>query len=200
MNFCINCGKELEKGAVFCENCGTKAEDEIITSSPKGKKKMLFIILTAAVVLMVFTLFGGRNCNSVIKSYINARISGDVAKTVSLYPSKLLERSAEAWYLDSKEDFTEEFIQDNVEELSAKILSEANGKKSNVSYEITEIKNFEDRDLALLQSDWKDYGLKIKAGKEVTVQINLKNSTSYWTINMEVVKIGNSWYVWKEFY
>ena len=33
MNYCENCGSELEEGSVFCESCGAKVDGDVETTA-----------------------------------------------------------------------------------------------------------------------------------------------------------------------
>ena len=61
MAFCINCGKNLEQGQIFCDACGTKQESPIPIVEPatlqnEVTKKVNILLIVSAVLLALGTL------------------------------------------------------------------------------------------------------------------------------------------------
>lgn len=91
--FCPECGTKNEKGAAFCENCGTKLKEEkkeevkktskktVSEKKPMSKQNKLIIIISSAVValiIIVCCVFSSlTKPENVVKKYMKARVSGD---------------------------------------------------------------------------------------------------------------------------
>lgn len=128
--YCGECGTKNEKGAAFCEKCGSKLEGEVVNNKPnkvniKMTKKTKTIclvvgIIIAAIVAFVVVFSNLTNPKTVAKDYIKAVVEQDGNK---LYK-----------YLDVSGDTT--FAS---KEVFAKILKE-NKEEGNVdNYKITDV-------------------------------------------------------------
>lgn len=199
MRYCINCGNELGD-TKFCVKCGTKAADELpLPNSGIAQKKtpaaVIAIILICAIGFGGFWIFGGRSYKSVVKKFMKAVIDGDAEKIVSLMPSSLIDYVAEEEYDGDKEDM----ISDLADQLEASLdeLDENDIKASDISYKIIDEEDMDKDDIKEYKREFRKADLKIKEGKKIEIEVTLPadDDEETYTRDLEVAKIGRSWYL-----
>ena len=146
MKYCINCGKQLEDDAIFCDECGEK--QEIVNSEIKGeticenvsntvsksknlfknRKFKIFVILCATVMLLI-----------IIPAIIRSCYSSKVQENGTLEDTTI----DDTYMSDAgvREDVSEEKSQDDL--IVGKTKKSAHSIKLNYSYEV-KVKNDHD--------------------------------------------------------
>ena len=228
--FCGNCGAQNLDDATFCCKCGEALNNNsnnnnnnnnsnynnnyyspahsgvgaIPSSQINGKKNktvgIIFVSIVALiVVIIIINLFGGRSYRSTVSKYVKASFTADGKTMVSLIPDKVLKRVCE------EKDMTKrEAIEELTESLEYTLeYYDSNFDEWSYSYKILDTENYSNEDLNDLKDDYKDeFNLKVKAAKTVTVKIIITSDEDEIsrTIEIGVVKIGNSWYINNYYY
>lgn len=210
--YCNNCGNEVH-GERFCTKCGAPIKtvpsinniqitDVYPTQSKKiNKNKFIAIALVVVLVFSALFIFKGRSYKATINEYIEASFNADAKKMLSLMPKKMVKKAIEEEFDGDKKECLEE-IEETLS--SAKDILDTYGLKfKDVSYEIKEVEDMTRDDISEINSDLKEYDvdLKAKEGKEVEVkfEIPLSGSTQSGSMDIEVIKIGHSWYLYDFF-
>lgn len=203
MKYCTNCGNELH-GEKFCVKCGTRTENgvsaEAVTpmTEKKGGRligKVIGLIVVVGIIITGAFLLRARSYETVVEDYIQATISGDAEKIISLLPGSLIEYIAEEEYDGDKKEMIYE-LEDEFDNIYEQ-LEEYGIDLKTVSYEILETEDMDADEIDDICDEYRRADLKIKEGKEVEVELKIpvdgeERSTSLY---MNIVKIGRSWYL-----
>lgn len=195
MDFCTNCGKELD-GEAFCTNCGAKVESsETKEKSPAAsrlnQKRGPITVGLAAVLVIIFGIFLFRSCGggykSTLKSYINAYKDGDGRKILSLMPDRLSKKQG------NRSDF------DNALDHAIEVLEAHNGDISKMDYKIHDkFDLYEDEIKDINKKYWDKYGISLNISKaveveiEVTIPVDEEDVTKKFEVTL--AKIEGKWY------
>ena len=206
MDFCTNCGKELN-GAAFCTNCGAKVESAPVAAAPTGNNALmekfnenrnLIIAGAAALLVIIIAIITIASCSgsykSALKSYINAYKNGDAKKIVELTPDRVVKsKGGKSDYKDRVEDSIENQIDD---------LEGNDGDIKKLSYKITDADKLDKGDIAELEIENKyRYGKKLGIQQAIDVEVEItipvdgeKETVEY---DFKLVKIGRKWYIFE---
>lgn len=223
--FCGCCGAKISADARFCGHCGkpvnvAKQKGPSISHNlfqgqsgahdPQKKtiNMNLILVITGISVLLIAVivigvlLFGGRSYKAVVNQYIEATFKGDIAKMWDLLPKQVQEAT-----LGELEDYIDtdtvkgviEYYSD-IMEVFMDELEDQYGKKWSYSYKITEELDYSKREIADLEEDLEDDGvrdMKVDAAKDIEAEITVKGDgrTRSYTITIVVIKVGRSWYL-----
>ena len=201
MEFCTNCGSELN-GAAFCTNCGAKVESAPATATGNNallekfnENKNLIIAGAAALLVIIIAIIAFASCSggykSTLKAYMNAYKKGDAKRIVELMPEKLVKK------MGGKSD-----VEDRIEEsLDYQLdnLEDNDGDIKKMSYKISDVDKMDADDIKDLNREIKNYWgtkLDIKQAYEVEVEVTIPIDGDKETEDFEVtlVKIGRKWY------
>lgn len=175
-------------------------------SSGKGnkKKKIAVAIVGIAVILAAVLLIknvAGRSYKKTVKIYVKASLSGDAEELIDLMPEEMIDKTFEEEGFLNKEEMAEELEETLEEYLDS--LDDYYGKGWKYSYEIVDETDYSISELRELRMDLKedyDIRLDIEEAKEVEVELEVtskdgetSNTTS---MGIDVIKIGNKWYIW----
>lgn len=200
MDFCTNCGKELN-GAAFCTNCGAKAETAPagVTTGGVGDKLsenrgpiIIALAGVAAIVLVLIIISLGGGYKGTLKAYMEAHKKGDGRKIVKMMPEKLVKKQKE---------YDSDFV-DNVDDSLDSELDDVKDKEGNVkkmTYKITDDTKLDKDEVKDLKKKWKDrdVSMDIKAARELEVEVTMPVDGDKETESFEftLVKIKGKWYV-----
>lgn len=209
MGFCNNCGNKLN-GEKFCTKCGARVDD--VNTEPSGtypifdghysntKNKGLFckIGLGAGLLVIVIALifiFSGRSCDGLIDDFVDASLSGDAEKIISLMPESMVDYIAKTEYDGDKEEMIYD-LEDNLDRFLDKI-DDSGIKTSDISYEIKDSEDMDEDDIADINKEYRRAKLDVKEGKKIDIKVKVQmdgNEMSN-TLSVNAVKIGRSWYL-----
>lgn len=212
--FCGNCGSQNPDGATVCAVCGAP----LATGKPAKKagfdlksmdrNKLIGIGVIAAVVLVALILvlvlvFSGRSAESTLKNYVKGVLTLDAEKVVKCIPDADIEDYAEEEDISKSEARQEiidelqdamEFLEDYYDEVDPEEI----GK---VSVEIRDKDKWTSKQVRDYNEDYEDdhhVKINIKEGMTVEVKLTVKcdgDEYKYKVANIELVKIGSSWYL-----
>lgn len=137
--FCTNCGKEIKEGSLFCTNCGNKIEGAMPSTKKAVDKKKLFVILFAAVAVLLFaamlTLFiviskNARKINDIAESVVESINEDDTEEVVSNNETATSDEKQTKEAGSVKENIS------NIETLNRPVLINEDGKEDEL-YTIT---------------------------------------------------------------
>lgn len=205
MKFCTNCGNQLGEER-FCTKCGTPVEDAPLAApvAVPAKKKtvvagiaiaVVAIIMIAAAVFGATKLFGGGNISEekIIEKYVNSMVKMDFKTILSLIPDEMIDYIvAENGYGSRKE-----MIADIEEEVSVEEEYGISFNDIDVDYEIVSESKIIGDDFRDLCEDFEEIEtLKITQAKEyeVEVTVNVLGEKYSDTMDVLLIKVGNSWY------
>ncbi len=199
--FCGNCGKENLDGAVYCVECGNNMSGEGNgQKNNSSKNRKVGIIAVAAIALLVIIIIASspRSYKSVIKTYFAAMLDADVEAIMELIPEKFLEATAEEEGLSKKD--IDELIDEGREMLleEYEYLDEQTDGDWDIDYKIKKANDLSRKDFdELYDSYYDEYDIKISDAKEVEVEltVKVKDEEENITMNLNVVKVGRSWYL-----
>ncbi len=219
--FCEKCGTAVEDGAVNCHNCGEVfggvAADVVVDNgydasvdagvsagagdvakAPINKNKIIGIAAAAVVVIvaviLVLVLFTG-GAKKTLKKYLDIRYNGEgsVKTYISyMYPDEILEEK-----LEDKDMTEDEFIVE-LEESLEEYREEMEDDGISYEFEILTEKDMKAKDLRDYNEELEDYGIEASKGKVFKVKVIEYidgDKEDSWTSEIELVKIGGSWYI-----
>ncbi len=212
--FCGNCGSQNPDGAVICTVCGAPLTPEKPAKKAgfdlksMDRNKLIGLGVIAAVVLVALILilvlvFSGRSAESALESYIKGVLTLDAEKMMDNVPDAQIKAYADEEDIskrEAKEELTEslqkvlDMLEDNYDEVDpeevGKVSVEIRDKDKWTGKDVREYnKNYEDNN---------DVEINIKEGMTVEIKITVKydgEEYKYRISNIDVVKIGGSWYV-----
>lgn len=213
--FCGNCGTQNAEGTQFCAGCGADLGGGKPQAPKSGKKLPKFkvgkfnidlndrksligvIAGAAALVLILFLLFGIRTPSSVAKKYMAAMEDANGKGIYKLLPKQYIN------YLKDEQDMDKDDLKDMYEEWSEEMeetyedLKDEYDAKVKISYDIQDVVKIKGDDLEDLQDMYEDYyDMKVTAAKRVEVDFTLKCGDEYrqdfiqW---VTVIKVGGKW-------
>lgn len=218
--FCGKCGTQNPDHAAFCKECGAQLSQKKVPananarvsskvqpqsqrrhSAPKGRrrrdKKIGMIAVAVIVLIAAFVLFGGRNCKSAIKQYVNAQFDVDAAAIFHLIPDDMIDYMLEDDGYDRDDlgdliDDANEEIQDQIDSIERYL-----GKDWKFSYKVISLESVKSEDLADLKKDYKKMGINVSAAKTAEVELTVKVGETESSNSMEIplIKVGRSWYL-----
>ena len=220
--FCGKCGTQNPDTAAFCKVCGNRLNDQTKTdtqvthqasvgtqtrtksfaSQNKNRwmmdtNKIIGIVAVALVLVLAVGLLGGRSYKAPVRQFFNATFDANAQKIWKLIPDDFIDYHLKEEGL-TKKDFKEqvaEMQEDLEEEIS--YLKMYLGDKWKVSYKIAEVESIKGDELKALKQDYKKYGVRISAAKDVELDLTIKageleRST---TVTISLIKVGGSWYL-----
>ena len=196
MDFCTNCGKELDGGA-FCSGCGAKVEpletkETSFAESRSNQNTSPIIVGLAAVLVIISGIFLFKSCGggykSTLNSYMNAYKAGDGIKILSLMPEKLSKKQGNRLNFDNALDHAIE------------VLDAYNGDISKMDYEISgKIDLYEDEIKDIKKYYREQYGISLDISKAVEVEIEVTIPVEEEEVTKEfevtLAKIEGKWYL-----
>lgn len=219
--FCEKCGTAVEDGAVNCPNCGevfggvaaaevvenaydasvdtgVSVDAGAVAKAPINKNKIIGIAAAAVVVIvaviLVLVLFTG-GAKKTLKKYLDIRYNaeGSVKSYISyMYPDEILEEK-----LEDKDMTEDEFIVE-LEESLEEYKEEMEDEGVSYEFEILTEKDMKAKDLREYNEELEDYGIEASKGKIFKVKVIEYvdgDKEDSWTSEIELVKIGGSWYI-----
>lgn len=202
--FCGKCGAKNNEGAVFCYKCGKPLNDEqevkneAAHAKTNNRNRNVGIIsvaaIVAAVLVVIFYLFGGRSYKTTVKKYLEASKNGDVKTILKLIPEDLIEKLQEEKGLNKNELVSE--MQENMQEEMDTLNNEL-GDDWKFTYDIQKVKDVSDKNLKEIKKDYKECDVDVTAAKniEVKCKVKWKDNENTNTANISVIKIGRNWYI-----
>jgi len=207
--FCKNCGTQLPEYSTFCPNCGTMLSS---TPAPKkgssfslnlnGKNRNVLMIAGVAVVavalalILIFTL-GGRSYEKTVAQYIESQFEGDIDGIIDLFPKKMMDEILDEAGYD--EDEYDEFVREGEEALEEMLdyLEMYIGDDWELEYEIVDTETITGEELEDIIDYYADHDVKVKEAKTVEVYFVLTADGMDFdnTMDLSLIKIGNSWYL-----
>lgn len=208
---CSRCGKKSLAGERFCGGCGnplTSPSKPATPAMPEKKKfnplPLLIAILASTIVILTivscgdgdFTAFG-RGYDSVVKQVETYYCTGEWGKALDLVPQEKLTHDYNALG-KTEAELRREYMEDG-----SFYLTQCNsylGSGWTHFYTITEQRNLVGVELANKKQFLREeYDLEITAYKIVEIEIDQRGSWRHRTetLEVEMVKIGWSWYLWR---
>lgn len=165
--------------------------------APLPRNRRTFIAAVAAVLailLLGMAVFGGRSDKSTVKKFIDATFEADGKAMIALMPAKVVKGVCE------EDDVTKKELTEILSTSLSKTLDTYDSyyDKWDYSYEITGTKDYSEEKMESVAENYEDgYGVKPKAGKRVSVTVTITSGKSESTasVDLRLIKIGNSWYV-----
>lgn len=215
--FCEKCGAQNPENAAFCGKCGAKLGSRSTTAAkpakvrsqlrPSGtfskgerhqdKKVGMIAVAVVAIIILIaaFALFGGRSYHTAIKQFVNATFEVDGKKMLKLVPGGVINGALEDAGFDDRDEMIEEIeeaLQDSVDYIELYL-----GEDWSVSYEITGVENVSGNTLKRLKKTYEKYDVKVSAAKTAEVEFTVKAGETESGNSMEIslIKVGNSWYI-----
>lgn len=213
--FCGNCGSQNPDGAVNCAVCGAPLTPEQPANKKAGfdlahmdRNKLIGFCVIAAVVLVALILvlvlvFSGKSAESALEDYAKGILTLDAKKMMKVVPDAEIKAYAEEEDIskrEAKEELTESLqkILDNLEDYYDEIDPEEVGR---VSVEIRDKDKWTGKQVREFNEDYEDGNdVEINVKEAMTVEIKLTvkydgEEYKYRVSNIDIVKIGRSWYV-----
>ncbi len=209
---CEKCGAQNPDGLTRCAVCGAPLAEEkksgkaarFDLKNMDRNKLMGFAVIAAVVlvaVILLIVLFSGRSDTSTLKKYVEATLTLDAKKLVSLFPDAYFKAIAEEEgiskaeakedmideleeYFDHKDGMYDDIDFDEIKIQKVEIRHEDKYSKKQVREANEE---FEDESgVELNAKEMKDCEVKV-TGKHDGDQFSFK-------VNITLIKIGGSWY------
>lgn len=206
--FCGKCGAKNEDGASFCKECGESltpakpvpAGGAVATAKDSGKKNkfigMAAMAVAVVVVLMLFSSLlssgGAKTADEVALRYTDAMFKPDVKAMLKLIHKDVKKPVDKKVLKEIIADTEESVIQQK--ELLDKYLGEG------WTYSCKVADHYERRNTRLenIQKSYEThYGLKVEEAQEVEVKVTISygKSEESQRIYVDVIRIGNAWYL-----
>lgn len=217
--FCRKCGAENDDSARFCHTCGlvliprqqvspppvepvtpvVPVEPEIPTapvpSKPKRSRKKLWILLTAAVLVIAlgvsaFLLF--RNSpKKVANDTLDAIFTADAETIFQLLPEDAL-KTMYSTRAERRE------AQNNLQVRLEDILDSMDAMYASwrIDYRVVDVETMQDEDLETIQEQYDDqFDCSVTAAKEVTVKLtgHCDDDRQVATFTLLIVKVDGKW-------
>ncbi len=189
--------KQLQSAIGNSNSGGDKRSPENRKKAPLPRNRRTFIAAVAAVLailLLGMAFFGGRSDKRTVKKFINATFEADGEAMIALMPAKVVKGVCE------EDDVTKKELTEILSASLSKTLDTYDSyyDKWDYSYEITGTKDYSEEKMESVVENYEDgYGVKPKAGKRVSVTVTITSGKSESTasVDLRLIKIGNSWYV-----
>lgn len=209
--YCANCGKEIESGKAYCPFCGAaqpreqqaQARPVVATdtekTAAKPKKPMVVVFSAVAVCIVVAVaclfLLGGRGYKNIPKKRTAAIDACNPQAVVNLFPDGLWEKACDSQGYTYSEGLAE--LRSVYENEKEQRDAEYGTWKREV--EILGEEDYDADALRRIQEVARECGIDIDAAKALTVEITTVShgdAVDSDTAFFNVVKVGNSWYLW----
>ena len=210
--FCGKCGTENSCDAGFCANCGAKLnrknetqESYVSVVSQSDKNRKIGIIAVAVVIIAVVAslfflfggIFGGRSYEATVQQFIDCQFNGNVEGILELMPEKMITYAMEHDEYDSND------IDDLIDELDEQLHSQLDtldnylGEGWKASHEIVSVENVIGSELNDIKDAYSDADVEVSEAKNVEVEITVMADETEVSnsLDVAVVKVGNSWYL-----
>lgn len=198
--YCGNCGTQNDDFSPFCIGCGARLNEDPApvapAPAPKKSKKGLLIAIIAAVVAVAVALvliFTISTPKSVVKKYMDAYLDPDGKAMLSVIPKAVVKE--DIGDKDDQKDYVEE-MEDTLDELYDEMDDYYD--RWSIDYKISDVEKVDKDDLEEIQEYYEDeYDIKVRAAKEVTVDVTVKVDGDKEKVEMTiyVIKVGGKWYI-----
>lgn len=180
------------------------AQRRPVASEGTGKKKRYGIIGIVAAVLVVALVavfltkgMGGLSYNQVVDKMFTSMFKGDMKAFMKLIPQKMIDYELEQEGI-SKDEMNAQL--DQMSEMMKNQMSYIDEKMGNnwkITHEILSEKDVTGEDLENLRETYSEANVKISAAKKLEVAVSIKGDKNQDsdTMEIEVIKVGNSWYL-----
>ncbi len=178
--------------------------------SPVKKKNPARVIIPIVVVVVLITaaaigaykIFGGSGYEETLEAYVTAANEGDTDTIISCIPDEWTEYMVSTGQYNSTSD-----LRSNI----STQLAVASLISMQFDYEIVNVEDYTSEDIQAIEDKYEEEGIdiNIKAGKTVTLNMTYTFDSSLEDYvedegeddetAIELVKIGNKWYIWDEF-
>lgn len=222
--FCPKCGAKNDDGAIFCNGCGNKFDNnqdlssDAVTLRVNDKKYKTVGIIAVSIICTFFVvlgivLFGGRGYKKTVNKFIEATFEADGKKVVSLVNDKYIDAIREDFEDEDMEEWVDELIEDgeikDKKEMIDYLVSVQLGEFLDdflwsdeylSKYEIVRVEDLDDDEIDYIREDYESYidvDLNISAAKKVKVKLTIsgEDEDRKETIDVYVIKVGVSWYI-----
>ena len=165
------------------------------------RRKISVIPTIAAVLIVAVMIFIGKSILSgggetkVIKNFVEAEMTGDAETILDMIPKVVLEGAAKEMDKDVSE--LKDELSDEFDPLM-KTINKSLGEGWSYSYEILEIKDLSEDEIADLEEEYSEVcELSIKKAKTATVEITIKGEDTDRSEKVEIgiIKVGGKWYL-----
>ncbi len=179
-------------------------QGEYAGRKPKKKHHYGIVGIVAAVVILVVVAaffivrgLGGSSYEKVVEKTVNSAFDGDIKALVDLLPPDLMDYIMEQEGISRSEYETEIDKAGTMLKNEIKSLSTEYGDDWKASQKILSETDVTGTDLEDLQDDYSELNVKVIAAKKINVEITISGSEGQDsnTIDLYVVKVGNSWYL-----
>lgn len=212
--FCRKCGKLLksESDSSNSNNANSfnnnnsisdNGFEQKITETVKATNRNRAIgiavsaVAVVAIIILGFNLFSGRSYEKVIDKYIDGIYHADAQEVIDLFPKEWWNEMIEKEGISDKElDEQISSINERLEEQMDKVTDKY-GKDWKLSYDIVDEEDITGDDLEDMKDDFQmDDISEAKTLKvEITIEGEKVGNNNSTTTNVDVVKIGRSWYL-----
>lgn len=155
------------------------------------------VIIAAVAAFFVVRGLGGSSYEKVVEKAINSVFDGDIKALVDLLPPDMMDNAMaqegiSQSELDSQIDQMGDMLKNEMKSLSTEY-----GDDWKISQKILSETDVTGTDLEVLQDDYSEINVKVAAAKELNVEISISGSEGRDsnTVDLYVVKVGNSWYL-----
>ena len=165
------------------------------------RRKISVIPTIAAVLIVAVMIFIGKSILSgggetkLIKNFVEAEMTGDAETILDMIPKVVLEGAAKEMDKDVSE--LKDELSDEFDPLM-KTINKSLGEGWSYSYEILEIKDLSEDEIADLEEEYSEVcELSIKKAKTATVEITIKEEDTDRSEKVEIgiIKVGGKWYL-----
>lgn len=210
--YCGKCGAQNPDNVNFCNVCGAPmgaapTGQQAAVPSSRGRKasqkrnRQIGMITTAIAVVLILvltiSLFGGRSYRQVAMQFMDASLAGDGETLIGLLPEEYVEQILEdSGY--TRERYVKELSRQSTKSLQDLISDYVD---MDYSYEVTGAQNLPKEELKDKNEDYKEYGLKISAGKTVVMEMKISGElygeeySFSQAVKIPVIKCGGEWYL-----
>lgn len=195
--FCGKCGTQNADDALVCSSCGAKlsvdqASQAATDASVKNRKVGMAAVAVAAVlvVVLIFSLFGGRSYEATVKKLGKAMLKADAKAIVNLFPGQAID------FVKSFGDKEyNKFIEDGKDRLQDRLDDVSDDGAMSVSYKIVSTEDITGRTLERLIAGYKNVDVEVSAAKTIEIELINKEETYSRSIDVSLIKVGRSWYL-----